>query len=90
MRFSFTLRSVRPPLGKLRVEYAMDFMKKNGKASRKLFKLSEAEHGGNIKSYCKSYSFQKISSRQYYTGAHGLVILVNGSALANATFEFYE
>lgn len=90
MRFSFTLRSVRPPFGKLRVEYAMDFMKKNGKPSRKLFKLSEAEHGGNKKSYCKSYSFQKISTRQYYTGAHGLAILVNGFELANATFELYE
>jgi hypothetical protein len=40
--------------------------------------------------YCKSYSFRKISTRQYYTGAHGLAILVNGFELANAAFELYE
>jgi 3-methyladenine DNA glycosylase AlkC len=88
--FSFTLRSVQFSLGKLRVEYAMDFMKKNGKPSRKLFKLSEANHSGKEKSYYKSYSFRTISTRKYYAGAHGLAILVNGFELANAAFELHE
>jgi 3-methyladenine DNA glycosylase AlkC len=88
--FSFTLHSLQSPLGKLRIEFAMDFMKQNGRPSRKLFKFSEAEHSGNEKSYCKSYSFRPISTRKYYAGAHGLAIIVNGFELAKATFELYE
>jgi 3-methyladenine DNA glycosylase AlkC len=88
--FSFTLNSVEQSLGKVRIEYGVDFMKKNGTLSRKLFKISEADFSGKAKSYRKTYSFRKISTRKYYAGAHGLAIVVNGFELANAAFELHE
>lgn len=86
LAFSFTLRS-RQPLGKIRVEYAIDFMKKNGKPARKIFNISESENEGKEKWVRKSYSFKAISTRKYYTGLHGLAVLVNGIELANGVFE---
>jgi len=85
--FSFTLRSAKQPLGKLRIEYAIDFMKKNGKPSRKLFMLSESQNTGYEKPFHKMYSFRKISTRKYYTGTHGVAVIVNGHELAGGLFE---
>ena len=90
LSFSFTLRSANQPLGKLRVEYAIDFMKKNGKQVRKLFMLSESQSDGYEKSFHKTYSFRKISARKYYTGTHGVAIIVNGYQLASGPFELLE
>ena len=84
--FSFTLQSTRP-LGKLRIEYAIDFMKKNGKPARKIFKISESENAGKEKLLRKSYSFREISTRKYYVGQHGIAVIVNGVEMANGFFE---
>jgi len=83
--FSFTLQSTRP-LGKLRIEYAIDFMKKNGKPARKIFKISESENAGKEKLLRKSYSFREISTRKYYVGQHGIAVFVNGVEMANGFF----
>ncbi len=90
LSFAFTLKSANQSLGKLRVEYAMDFMKKNGKPSRKLFKLSELQSSKRAKSYRKAYSFRKISTRKYYAGRHGVAIIVNGYELASGSFKLHE
>jgi len=63
--FSFTLKSRQRQLGKLRIEYAIDFMKKNGSSSRKLFKLSESENTGKEKSITKSNIIHESKSRDF-------------------------
>jgi len=88
--FSFTLKSRHQMLGKLRMEYAIDFMRKNGKLSRKLFKLSESENTAKEKSITKSHSFRKISARQYHVGCHGIAVIVNGHELAHKNFQLNE
>ena len=75
------------PLSKLRIEFAIDFMKKNGKQARKIFQLSEAIITQHNKMISKSFSFKKISTRQYYGGQHTVAILVNGVQLASADFS---
>lgn len=66
------------PLGKVRIEFAIDFMKKKGCQSRKIFQLSESVIQNDTKTITKSFSFKSISTRQYYCGIHGIAILVNG------------
>jgi len=52
--FSFALESQQQKLGKLRIEYAIGFVKKNGNLSKNIFKISESEISGNNKSVTKS------------------------------------
>jgi len=90
IEFSFKLESKKQQLGKLRIEYVIDFMKKNGTQSRKVFKLSESQNQTNEKIINKSHSFKKISTRSYYAGIHSLAILVNGHELSCIEFLLIE
>jgi 3-methyladenine DNA glycosylase AlkC len=47
--------------GKLRLEYAIDFMKSNGKASRKIFQLKEGNYTAGAFSFSKKHSFKERS-----------------------------
>ena len=86
LSFSFALKTRQTSLGKARLEYAIDFMKKNGKQSRKVFKISESEITIKEKQVTKSHSFKKISTRKYYPGIHRLGVIVNGCELASVDF----
>ncbi len=85
LSFSLTLKSQRP-LGRIRIEYGIDFMKKNGRQSRKIFKLSESDTENQEKNIQKTYSFKKISTRKYYPGIHKVAIIINGYELAQSEF----
>jgi len=87
LEFSFRLASRQQALGKLRLEYAIGFLKKNGHLSRKVFKISESEVKGNSKTVVKFHSFKAISTRKYYTGNHALSIIANGHELASMAFQ---
>jgi len=76
---------------KIRIEFAIGFMKSNGKLSRKVFKISEGVLGGkkkadNVKVISKKFSFAPISTRKYYPGEHELAIIINGVEMAKKTF----
>ncbi len=88
--FSFTLKSEDRELGKVRIEYGLDFMKKNGRLSRKTFKISESDSLEQVKKVTRQHSFKSITTRKYYSGAHGLAIIVNGKELASGTFTLTE
>ncbi|EDN66091.1 DNA alkylation repair enzyme [Beggiatoa sp. PS] len=90
LEFSFILKTQQGKLGKLRIEYAVDFLKNNGKLSRKLFKISESDYSGSKKVITKHHSFKNISTRKYYTGIHGLAVIVNGKELAKGDFGLSE
>ena len=87
LHFSFQLKQVNAlPLNRLRIEFAIDFMKKSGIQARKIFQISESVIDKKTKTISKSFSFKKISTRQYYCGKHTVAILVNGVELLNADF----
>ncbi|WP_430520550.1 DNA alkylation repair protein [Aliivibrio sp.] len=88
--FSFTLQSLNKKLGRLRVEYAINHLKKNGSHTRKVFKLSESENNAKRKEISKSHSFKKISTRVYYAGIHGVAIIINGHEVAYHEFQLKE
>lgn len=86
LSFSFSISTDERQLGKLRLEYGVDFMKKNGQLSRKVFKISESDYSAQHKIINKNHSFKPISTRVHYPGAHGLVIIINGKVMTQAQF----
>ena len=83
--FSFMLVS-ELALGRVRIEYALGFVKKNKQLFKKVFKISEADIKTHTKTVTKSHSFKKISTRTYYEGNHSLSIIVNGHEIAHKMF----
>jgi len=85
LSFSFTIESDKS-LGKLRVEYAITFVRIHGKNNRKVFKISEGNCPSQRKTLKKHYRFKPISIRKYYSGRHSLEIIVNGKVVGNKIF----
>ena len=89
LNFSFLLSSS-TTLGKCRLEFAIGFMKKNGKQADKIFKMSESEITSNTKLFNKQFSFKAISTRKYYLGTHQLCLILNGVKMATQDFELTD
>lgn len=87
--FSFVLSS-KKDLGKLRVEYAIEFVRLKDKSSKKVFKIAESDYKIKQKEFKKTYSFRKITTRKYYAGIHTLFIIINGEVLAQKKFNLGE
>ena len=83
--FSSILKSCEN-LGKLRIEYSIEFLRLNNKYSKKVFKISEGIYDKESKSISKYYSFKPISTRKYYKGVHMLSIIVNGRIVDDRKF----
>ncbi|GAH13615.1 unnamed protein product, partial [marine sediment metagenome] len=66
--------------------YGMDFMKANGKQSRKIFKITENTYKQGIHSFSRKHSFIDMSTRKHYEGKHCITIIVNGDEMANVSF----
>ncbi|TDL30828.1 DNA alkylation repair protein [Jeotgalibacillus sp. S-D1] len=86
--FSFTL--VTEERQKLRIDFAIDYVKKRGIRNRKVFKLSEGEIPAGERRYTKTLSFKDLTTRVHYPGVHTLTLLVNGIEAASADFELQE
>jgi len=85
LEFSFDIKSTEP-LGKLRIEFIMVFLRKNAKHNQKVFKVAEGTYVKKIKKVYKTYSFKPISTRVYYRGEHKLSILINGVVFKEVSF----
>ena len=85
IEFSFRIES-KENLGKLRIEYAVDFVKANGKQSGKVFMISEGTYNTCKKEIHKHYSFRKITTRKYYPGIHAISIIINGKIMCRSDF----
>jgi len=73
---------------KVRVEYAIDYMKKNGRLSRKVFHLANTHlAGGQSKKFSRTQSFRNMTTRVHYAGEHRLSILVNGITKESVRFH---
>ena len=87
LNFTFDLETSKKSLGNIRLEYAIDFQKANGKLSRKVFMLSQSVIDNDKKSFKKYQSFRTVTTRKYYKGLHKLAIIVNGEEKAITEFE---
>jgi len=86
LEFSFNLVST-TSLGLCRLEFAIYFMKANGKPARKLFKISESNIKTSKKAFTKTFSFIPRSTRKLYVGQHGLSIVINGFEQEQIQFD---
>lgn len=72
----------------VRIEYGIDFVKANGKTSRKKFLLSDKKIQGE---YCwtgtRTHKWANLTTRRHYPGKHVIVLLVNGVKLAQTALE---
>ena len=85
LHFSFVITT--NTATKMRLEYGVDYMKSNGKQSRKIFQISEsAVEKGLTKNYTKKHSFADVSTRKHYLGAHAITLIVNGSERGTLDF----
>ena len=88
LTFNFELNAIES-LGKLRIEFALDFLRKNNKHNKKVFKISEGVYSENQKSISKVYSFRPISTRVYYRGLHKLSLIINGIVFKEVEFMLF-
>ena len=86
IEFEFFLQTTKKKLGKLRIEYIVEFARQNNKTGKKVFKISEGEYAESERYLTKKHSFKPISTRKYYSGKHSVSIVVNGIVLSTKSF----
>ncbi|TYO54381.1 hypothetical protein FXF70_04130 [Bacillus sp. Y3] len=86
LTFHFILQTDKPL--KLRVEYAIDYVKARGTRNQKVFKITEFETESALhREFVRSQSFQNMTTRKHYEGIHTLTIIINGIPKASVDFE---
>ncbi len=90
IEFSFILKTEEEKLGKLRLEYGVDFMKANGKHSRKIFKIYEKDYEEKERTFKRKHSFTEVTTRKHYPGEHKISIIINGVERASGAFILIE
>jgi len=86
--FVFSLKNNSAKEKKVRLEYGLYFLKKNGQLSKKVFKISERILIGNeLRQVQRKQSFKAISTRVYHLGKHQVSIILNGKEFAPKDFE---
>jgi len=84
--FSFTLKANKAT--KARLEYAVDYMKANGKQNRKVFQISEIPLAENqTKLYTRKHALVDHSTRKHHMGVHAVTLIVNGQERGTLKFE---
>jgi 3-methyladenine DNA glycosylase AlkC len=87
VQFSFTLKNTSTISKKIRLEYGLYFLKKNGQLSKKVFKISERTLAANETHHVdRKQSFKAISTRVLYPGKHQVSIILNGKEFAPKDF----
>ncbi len=75
----FTVSSTAKEDQRLVIDYAIHHVKANGSSSAKVFKLKSLTlPAGKSITLQKKHPFQKITTRQYYSGLHRMELLING------------
>ena len=84
--FSFQIEAEKP--SRVRLEYAVDYAKANGRRSRKVFQISELSlKQGDRRLYAKTHAFADVSVRRHYPGVHAVTLIVNGVERGTLSFE---
>ncbi|UNK16123.1 DNA alkylation repair protein [Paenibacillus sp. N3/727] len=86
LHFSFSIRTNSSVSQRLRVEYAIDFVKANRTTSRKLFKVTEHNYDKVERQYIRAHHFKDLTTRKHYPGKHRLSVIINGKELAATDF----
>lgn len=75
---------------RLVVDYAVHYVKKNGSASRKVFKLRETElPPSSREEFSISQTVRDFTTRKHHAGFHRVELLLNGEVLAESGFHLH-
>lgn len=88
LRFEFTLVNRGKKTERVLVDYAVHFVKANGEARPKVFKLTSVDlaPGARVE-LGRKVSFKPMSTRKPRPGPHRIDVLVNGAAVPLGAFE---
>lgn len=76
---------------RLVVDYRLYYLKANGKAAPKVFKLAEKKLGpGEIVALSTRHSFRPMTTRQHYPGLHEVEVMVNGLSRGRIKFHLTD
>lgn len=75
---------------KIRLEYAVDYVKQNGSVSRKVFMMSEKEMPSGESVFAKKLDFSDKTTRRHYAGEHRITLLVNGVEKGNVLLQLHD
>ncbi|WP_244125618.1 DNA alkylation repair protein [Burkholderia gladioli] len=82
------LVSTAPDAQRLVVDYRIGYVKKNGSTAHKVFKLRELTLApGQRIDIVRSQRIRDFTTRTHYAGRHGVELIVNGAAVAQAHFD---
>lgn len=88
LEFQFELHSDCDQSQDLMIDYAMHFMKKNGKLAPKVFKLKTLSlKADETVTITKNHPIRPITTRTYYPGRQELELLINGQSFGKQAFE---
>ncbi|MFN0120258.1 MAG: DNA alkylation repair protein [Blastocatellia bacterium] len=85
--FSFTLQVGGETERKLRIEYMIDFVKADGRTSKKVFQIAEKSYAPGAYPLRRKQVMADLTTRKHYPGTHRLAIVVNGQECAMTSFE---
>lgn len=86
LEFEFALES-KVSSNKIRLEYAISFLKKNGSYSRKIFQITTKNFAKGVVSFTRKHSFRNLSTRKHYLGEHFISLCANGTEFQKLQFD---
>lgn len=88
LEFQFALHNLSDNSEKIRLEYAIHFLKKNGVHNKKVFKISEKSYAAKSQTIItRKQSFKPVSTRRLYAGEHIVSLIINGVTVEERTFQ---
>ncbi|AXX91903.1 DNA alkylation repair protein [Malaciobacter molluscorum LMG 25693] len=85
LNFSFELNSSEP-IGNIRLEYVIYYLKSNNMHNKKIFMISQNEIKLKNKKFSKKQSFKNMTTRKHYLGKHYISIVINGKEMIKKEF----
>ncbi len=86
MMFDFALHN-QASNNKIRLEYAVYFLKKNGTHGKKIFQITTKIFAKGVFKFTKKHRFGNLSTRKHYVGKHLISLVVNGVEFEKKEFQ---
>ncbi|MEQ1772609.1 MAG: DNA alkylation repair protein [Burkholderiales bacterium] len=88
---AFEVTSTAPHRQRLVVDLRVHYVRANGKANAKVFKLRSTELGaGATESFSKRLSLKDLTTRKHYAGTHKVEAFINGRAMPLGKFDLMD
>ena len=86
LAFSFILHNL-VPNNKIRLEYGVHFLKKNGHLNKKIFQITTKNFDKGCFEFRKKHLLKDLTTRKHYLGQHYIELIVNGVAVTKTNFD---